>query len=150
MVGWLVQQQQIGLAGQGAGQRRTRQLAARERLQRALEIVRREPQPARDALQPRAPGVAAGALELGLHAAVLGQRRRGGVALGHPPLQRAQLILQAGRRGGTLADVVAQRDTASKRRPLVVQRHPHAGGHADAAALGVQLPRDDPKQRRLA
>ena len=74
VVGGLVQQQQVGLPGQRPCQRGPGQLAAGEGVQLPLEVLRREAEPARDPLQARAPGVAAGPLEGRLGGPVVAQR----------------------------------------------------------------------------
>ena len=150
VVGGLVQQQQVGLAGQRPRQRGPGQLAAGEGVQLPLEVLRREAEAARDPLQARAPGVAAGPLEGRLGGPVVAQRGLVAVALGHSPLDPAQIGLELGRGGGALAHVVAQRDAPAQRRPLVVQRHAGAAGQRHGAALRLQLAGDDPQQRGLA
>ena len=66
VVGRLVEEQQVRVAAERAGQRGAGQLSAGEGRQRALEIRRREAEVARDRVEPLAPRVAAGMLEAGL------------------------------------------------------------------------------------
>ncbi len=86
VVGGLVEQQQVGIAGQRPRQRGTRQLAAGERLQRALHVRVAEPEPVQRRVHALAPVVAAGVLELGLRARVGVEHAH--VALGHLGLER--------------------------------------------------------------
>ena len=73
VVGRLVEQQQVGVAGERPAERRPRQLAAGERLERAIEIG---VVPESEAVERRecavAPRVAAGVLEPGLRLGVAG------------------------------------------------------------------------------
>ena len=66
VVGRLVEQQQVGRAGQGPAQRGAGQLAAGERLQRAVEVGVVAEAQAVQSERALAPGVAAGVLEPGL------------------------------------------------------------------------------------
>ena len=59
----LVEQQQVGLGGERAGERGARELAAGERLQRAVEVRVGEPEAVDDGARALAPAVAAGGLE---------------------------------------------------------------------------------------
>ena len=72
----LVEQQQVGIAGERPRQRGARQLAAREGGERAVEIGVAEPEPAQHRRGPVAPAPAAGVLEPCLGLAVAAQRRR--------------------------------------------------------------------------
>jgi hypothetical protein len=62
----LVEEQQVGLRGERATERRARELAARERRQRAVEVGVGEAEVVQDRGRPVAPRVAAAVLELGL------------------------------------------------------------------------------------
>ena len=150
VVGGLVEQQHVGLAGQRPGQRGAGQLTAREGVQRPFQVIGCEAQAAGDRLQLRPPAVTARLLELRRRPVVAAHGGRRGVTGGHAGLERAQLVLQTGRLGGTLADVLAQRDAAGQRRPLVVQRHPGARRQLQRAGVGGQLAGQDPQQRGLA
>ena len=63
MVRRLVEQQQVGLRGECPRERRARQLAARERVQRPVEVGVGEAEPAHDRGRAVAPVVAARVLE---------------------------------------------------------------------------------------
>ena len=76
VVGGLVEQQQVGIARERARQRRAGQLAAGERLQRAVQVLVAEPEPVQRRVDRLAPVVPAGVLEPALGAA----RRRRSVA----------------------------------------------------------------------
>ena len=89
----LVEQQQVGVAGERAGQRGARQLAAGEGRQRPVEVALREAEPAQRRRRPVAPGVAAGVLEPRLGLGVAPQRRLVVVAGRHRLLEPGQLLL---------------------------------------------------------
>ena len=76
MVRRLVEEQQVGAAGERARERGARQLAARERVEAAIEIGVGEAEAAEDGDGVVAPAVAAGVLEPGLRLAVAAQGRR--------------------------------------------------------------------------
>src|SRR6478609_6053493 len=117
----LVEEQQVGLRGERACKRRARQLSARERLQRAVEVVVREAEPPHDRCGAIAPVVAARMLEACLRLAVSAQRRRAVVARGHRRLEHPQLLLDRREVGRAREDVLAQRPRARVGWPLVVK-----------------------------
>ena len=92
VVGGLVEQQQVGLGGERTGQRAARELAAGERLQRAVEVVVGEAEAVDHRARALAPAVAADRLEARLHAGVAVHRLL--VALGHRVLEALQLGLE--------------------------------------------------------
>ena len=149
VVGRLVEQQQVGVARERAGERGARELAARERLQRPVEVGVGEAEPAHDRARAVAPVVAARVLEAGLDSRVAAEHRRVVVARRHRPLEPAQLLLERDEVGGAREDVLAQRQLAVERRPLVVERDPRALLQHDLAALQRGLARDRAQQRRL-
>ncbi len=106
VVGRLVEQQQVGLGGERAGQRGARELAAGERPQRAVEVVVDEAEAVDDRARPLAPAVAADGLEARLHAGVAVHRLL--VARGHRVLQALELGLELDRLARAREDVVAQ------------------------------------------
>ena len=150
VVGGLVEQQQVGIAGQRAGQRRARELAAAEGLQAAVHVRVAEAEPVQRAVDALAPGVAARVLEPRLGARV--RVERGGVvrALGHRVLELGQARLEVEQVLGAGEHVVAQAEVAVARRPLVVQREPDVLGEAELAAVHRRLAGEHPQQRRLA
>ncbi len=149
VVGWLVEQQQVGVAGERARQGRTRQLAAGERRQLALEVALvLEAQAAHHRRRAIAPRPAAGVLQARLRAGVLVERRR--VAVGHLLRQPRQVGLQRDELRAPAQDVVAQRQRAVSRRALVVEGDLDALLKAQVAAVDRRLPREHPQQRRLA
>ena len=79
----LVEQQQVGVGRERAGERGAGQLSAGERVERAVEVGVREPEPADDRRGAVAPGPAACVLEPRLRLAVAPQRR--GVRGRRPP-----------------------------------------------------------------
>ena len=101
-------------------------------------------------LHPRAPGVAAGALEARLGGLVRRQHLGARVAAGHPPFQLGQLGL--GPPGGVeaLGDVGLERQVGPERRALVVQRHAGAARQADAPGVRLEPAGEDAQQGRLA
>ena len=98
VVGRLVEQQQVGVAGQRAGQRGARELATGEGPEVAVQVGVAEAEPVQRRVDALAPVVAAGVLEPRLRAPV---RVEGGVVgragghrlleLGQPRLERQQL-----------------------------------------------------------
>ena len=93
VVGRLVEQQHVRARGQRPRQRRSRQLPPREGVQRAIEVRRREAQPARHHGGAVSPQVATTRLEPRLGAAVAGERGLVGGAGGHHGLELAELTL---------------------------------------------------------
>ena len=150
VVGRLVEQQQVGVAGERARQRGACQLTAGERAQVALEVAVAEAEAMQRRVDAVAPVVAAGVLEprLGLRVGAVG--RFVGRAARHRLLERGQLLLQRKQLGAARQHVVAQRDPALARRPLVVQRQLRALGEYELAAVDRRLPRQHAQQRRLA
>ena len=95
----LVEQQQVGLRRESAGERGTGQLAPRERRERPVEVGIGEAEPAHERRGPVAPVVAARVLELRLGRGVAAHRR-GVVRAGrHRLLEPAQLRLDGGEVG---------------------------------------------------
>ena len=163
VVGGLVQQQQLRAGRQRAGERGARELAAGERVERALQVVLREAQAARHHRRAVAPQVAPQRLQARLRAGVPFERRLGRLtggplprALGvgalprHQALQPGELSLRGQLLGAAREHVIAQRHPALPRRTLVVQRHAHPLREAQLAAVHGLLPREHPQQRRLA
>ena len=146
----LVEEQQIGVAAERAGQRGSRQLSARECRERALEVVRREAEVARDRVEPLSPGVAARVLEARLRLGIAPECRRLVVAGGHRLFEPAQLPLGGGQVGRAREDVVAERGAALGGRALVMKRDPGALGHRELAPVQLGLAVQDPEQGRLA
>ena len=79
----LVEQEEVGVAAEGAGERGARQLAAGEGGEWAVEVGRREPEVARDGVEALAPGIAARVLEARLGLGVEAKHGRIVVARGH-------------------------------------------------------------------
>ncbi len=104
----LVQEQQIRVAGERARQRGARQLAARERVERAVEVGLGEPKPADDARRALSPGVAAGVLEPRLRRRVAVERRGVVGACRHGAFELAQLLLERDQVGGAGEHVLAK------------------------------------------
>ena len=139
----LVEQQQVGLGGERAGQRRARELAAGERLRAGgRSRVVGEAEVVQDARRAVAPRVAAAVLELAPAGARSGRSSAASVA---PPAIWSSIA----RRSSSIAmrsfdagdDVVAQRDVALARRALVVQRDARALLEDDLAAVDRRLAR---------
>ena len=150
MVGGLVEQQQVGLGGEGAGQRGAGQLAAGEGRQGALGLLGDEAEAAQDGEDFVAPAVAAAGFQPLLGGGVGGHRLLAGVALRHLPLQPLQLGLGLEHVAAAGEDVVAERHLRFARRALVVQGQAGAALHGQRAGVRRQLAGQDPQQGRLA
>ena len=98
VVGRLVEQQQVGVAGQRAGERGARQLAAAERLEAAVEVLVAEAEAVQRRVDRLAPVVAAGVLEPRLRAGVGVERGAVGGAR-RPSRARARPAAPRGRAG---------------------------------------------------
>ena len=149
VVGRLVQQEEVRLRRQCAGERRAGQLPARERGEVAVELVHLEPEPAHGLARLVAPSVAACDLEAGLGVRVRGQGGVAGVGR-HPLLQLSQPALDLEHPAQAADDVVAERQIEVARRALVVENHARALGQRDAARVRGCLPREDAEEGRLA
>ena len=150
VVRWLVEQDQIGVTGQCARERRPRQLPAREGCEPPVEVLVAKAQSPGDRARVVAPGVAAGVLEPCLGARVGGERRLVGRALRHRLLQARQFPLGGKQVGGAGEDVLAEAQVALDRRPLVVQRDACSLLDDELAALDARLAREHAQQCRLA
>ena len=146
----LVEQQQVRVRRERTRERGPGQLAARERLERTLELLVGEPEPAQDRPEARTPGVAAGGLELTLGRVVLRQRRGRPVARRHARLELGESRLGGADVRQALADVAAEREAARQGRALIVQRDAVALGVRDAAGIRLGLAREHAQERRLA
>ena len=150
VVGRLVEQQHVGVAGERARERAARELATGEGVQRPVEVVVAEPEPANDARRSLAPRVAARMLEPGLGAGVAPQGRGTVVAGRHRRLELAQLPFERDKPCGSAQHVLAQREPAAQRRALVVERDARALLERELTAVVLGLAGEDPQQRRLA
>jgi hypothetical protein len=83
----LVEEEQVRAPGEGSRERSAGQLAARERAERSVEVVVREPEAANRSGGAVAPGPAACVLEARLRLRVPSQSRRVVRALRHRPLE---------------------------------------------------------------
>ena len=147
----LVEQQQVRMAGEGAAERGARELAARERVEAALEVGVGEAEAAQHA---RSRGRARRSRR---RARAAPAPRRSGAGspgawspVGHRLLQPAQLVLGGDEVGGARERVLAQRLAGEARRPLVVQRDARALVPGELAALELRLAHERAQQRRLA
>ena len=153
VVGGLVQQQHVGVRRQRPRQRGARQLPAGEGVQRALQVLLGEAQPARHHRRAVAPQVAPERLQPRLRAGVAVEGRLLGArcpALPHLLLQLRQLALRRQLLRAAGQHVLAQRHPALARGALVVQRHARALLQAELAFVDRLLPGQHPQQRRLA
>jgi hypothetical protein len=146
----LVEQQQVRVARQRAGQRGARELPAGERRQVAVEMRVAEPEPVQRAVDAFAPGVAAGVLQPGLGARVGVERAGVHRAVGHRVLQLRQPRLERQQVTAAAEHVVAQREVAVARGALVVQLDAGLLGERELPAVDRRLAREHPQQRRLA
>ena len=104
----LVEEQQVGIAGERAGERGARQLAAREGGELAVEVGVAEAEPAEHRGGAVAPAPAARVLEPRLRLAVAAQRRGIVRSRRHRLLELAQLLLDPNEVGGARERVLAQ------------------------------------------
>ena len=146
----LVEQQQVGVAGERARERGARQLAARERGERAIEVTVAEAEAMQRRVDALAPAVAARVLEARLRARVGVERGGVGGAAGHRRLELREPLLDREQLLGAREHVVAQRERALARRALVVQRDARALAEGELAAVDRGLSGEHPQQRRLA
>jgi hypothetical protein len=100
VVGRLVEEEQVGVAAESAGERGARQFASREGGEGAVEVGRREAEVARDRVEALAPGIAACVLEARLGLGVEAERRRLVVAGSHGLFEAPQLLLRRREVGG--------------------------------------------------
>ena len=131
----LVEEEQVGAAGERSRERRPRQLTAGERAERAVEVVVGEAEPSHGCSCAIAPGPAPGVLESSLRLRVAAQRRLVVGAFRHGGLQAAQLALDVQQVTGAGERVLAERDVELERRPLVVERDPCPLREGELAAL---------------
>ena len=146
----LVQQEQVRAAGERARERCTGQLSAGERLEAPVEVGVGEAEAAEDGGRVVAPAVAARMLEPRLRLAVAAQRLGSVVAACHRLLEPAQLPLGLDQVGRAREGVLAQREAAQPRRPLVVERDAGALLPRELAAGELRLADQRAQQRRLA
>ena len=145
----LVEQEQVGAARERASERGARQLAARERPERAVEVVVGEPEPAHGSGRAVAPCPSSRVLEPGLRLGVAAKRRLVVRALGHRGLQAPELALDLEQVAGAGERVLAERDVELERRPLVVERDARPLRERELAALQRRLAGDRAQQRGL-
>ncbi len=146
----LVQKDQIGVAAERSCERGARQLAAREGRERAIEVVLCEAEPAHDRVRALPPRIPAGVLEPSLRLAVAPQRRLVVCPRAHRLLEPPQLLLGRDQVARAREHVLAERERAVERRPLVVQGDPGALLERELAAVELGLARQKPEQGRLA
>ncbi len=115
----LVEQQQVGVAGERAAERGARQLAARERRELAVEVVIAKAEPAQNRRGTVAPVPAAGVLEPRLRLAVAAHRR---------------LVVHAARHRLLELPAAPARSGSGRRRPRASTRA--ASGRGRAAGAG--------------
>ena len=135
MVRRLVEEQQVGVAGERARERCARQLAARERVERPVEVGVAETEPAEDGGGPIAPRPPAGVLESRLRLAVAA--KRGGVvdASGHRALEPPELLFDRDEIARAGKRVLAEAQPLPTGWALVVERHPGVLGEGELASL---------------
>jgi hypothetical protein len=150
VVGWLVEQQQVGIAAERARERRACELSAGERLQPPVELLVCEAEAAQDGGRVIAPGVTAGMLEPPLRVAVALHRGRAVVACRHRRFQPAQLLFERDQVACAREDVLAQGQLPLERWPLVVQRDACPLFEGELAALQARLADESPEKGRLA
>jgi hypothetical protein len=151
VVGRLVEEQQVGSARQGTGERGACQLAAREGRERTPCRLGAEAEAGQHGENPLAPAIASAGLETELRGGVGPHRLLDGLGrTGHLLLQARQLRLGVQHVGAAGEDILAERNVGVERRALVVQRHPRPFLQDETARVGRELPGQDPQQGRLA
>ena len=150
VVGGFVEEQEVGVARERAGERGAGELSAREGVEAPVQSVVGEAQTVQRPERARPPVPAAGVLEPGLclgvaveERGVVGPRAHRGLELGQRLLERHE-VAAAGE------DVVAQREAPLARRALVVQGQPSALLEHELAAIHGRLAGEHPEQRGLA
>ena len=144
----LVEQEEVGMRPERAGERGARELAAGERGELAVEVVLGEAQAPHHAGGAVAPVPAAGVLEsrlgarVGVHDLLVAVRHL------HRELRQVLLERDELRRAGQ--DVVAQGEIALARRALVVQRDAGALLERELPDVDRRLTRQHAQERRLA
>ena len=146
----LVEEQQVGIPGQGARERGPGQLSAGERGELAVEIGIAEAEAAEDGGGTVTPPPAPGVLEACLSLAVAAKRRRVVGAVRHRALQVLELLLDEHEIGGPREGILPERQSAVTGWPLVVQRDAGPFLKCELAALERRLADDGAQKRRLA
>ena len=147
----LVEQQQVGIAGESPPERGARQLAAREGPESTVESgVVSETKAAERRQRPVAPPVPAGVLEPGLRLGVAAERGVVVGALCHRLLERRELLLDRDQLARARQHVLAEAEVALARRALVVERDLGVLGQHQLAEVDRRLAGQHPEQRRLA
>jgi hypothetical protein len=150
MVRRLVEQDQVGIAGQRSGERGAGDLPAREGGELPVEVLVVEAEAPCDRSDVVAPPVAAGVLEPRLRARVGGKRRRVVAPRRHRLLEAGELPLGGRQVGGAREDVLAQGQVAVERRALVVERDARSLLDHELATLDRRLAHEHAQERRLA
>jgi hypothetical protein len=144
----LVEQQQVGIAGERARERGARQLAAGEGREVAVEVLVAEAEAVERGVDALAPGVAARMLQARLLARV--GVHDGVIALGHPLLELAEPGLEGEEVAAAAEHVVAQGEVTVAGRALVVELDPRVLREGELPAVDGRLPGEHPQQRGLA
>jgi len=150
VVGGLVKQEQVGVAGERARERGARQLAAREGREPAVELALVEPESPDGGQGTIAPVVAAAQLEALLGPPVGGQRWLVVPSLGHGLLEPGELCFERGDLLRPGQHVVAQAQVALGRGTLVVEGDLGAPLQREGAAVDRRIPGQHAQQRGLA
>jgi hypothetical protein len=150
MVRRLVEEQEVGISGQGPGQRGTGELSSGEARERAVEVSRREAEPSGCSGGVVAPTVAPGLLEPRLRPGIAAQRLSIVRAGRHRLLEGPQLRFEGEELNRGRQHVLTQCEVLVERRSLVVQRDARALRERELAAVRLQLARENSQERRLA
>ena len=146
----LVEQEEIGAAGERSGERCARQLSAGERPERPIEVVFGEAEAAHGSSGTIAPGPTARVLETRLRLGVSPKCRVVVRAFGHRRLQAAQVVLDLEQIACTGERVLAERDVELERRALVVKRNARAFRERELPTLDGGLAGDRAQECRLS
>ena len=120
VVGGLVEQQQVRIAGEGARKRAASELAAAEGAEGTVEVGVLEAETAHRGHRLLAPVVAAGVLEPRLRAGVPVEGGVVALTLRHLGLELLELAFEGEQVAAALKDVLAEAEVQLPRRPLVV------------------------------
>ena len=131
----LVQQEQVRVPGQGACERRARELSSGERVEPPVEIRVDETEPSHGGRDPIAPPPAAGVLESCLRRGVVTERCLVVGAARHRLLEPAEIGLEREQVARAGEGVLAESEPAVAGRALIVQRHSRALRECELSGL---------------
>ncbi len=152
VIGGLIERQQVGIARERTGERRSRLLAPGERAELPVQVhLRAEAQTRQRTQGAFPPAVSACVLESRLRVRVALQSRTIMLARGHPLLQPGELPLDLHQLARTGEHVLPQRCLRARLRwPLIGQRDADVFTQHELATVERELAGQHAQQRRLA